>query len=112
MHCTSPMCLGHESAGIVVRLGSKVAAQAAAADAKAAKIISATGQQGGAAAAEAGVIKLGDRVAMEPGETCRMCVDCRSGRYQVRITLHVVTVPISWTRTDLRAHGVCCLPAR
>ena len=29
-------------------------------------------------------LKPGDRVAMEPGAACRICGDCKSGRYEVR----------------------------
>lgn len=71
---TSPMCLGHESSGIIVRLGSNVAAQAAAASK------SQSGQQGTLGKT---ILKLGDKVTVEPGVTCRMCVDCRGGNYQV-----------------------------
>lgn len=53
---TRPMCLGHESSGIVVRLGAK--------------------------ASGAGV-KLGDRVAVEPDRVCRVCTQCRNGHYDV-----------------------------
>ncbi|ODO09782.1 hypothetical protein I350_01999 [Cryptococcus amylolentus CBS 6273] len=28
-------------------------------------------------------LRLGDKVALEPGVTCRMCVDCKSGQYQI-----------------------------
>lgn len=28
-------------------------------------------------------LKVGDRVAMEPGATCRKCEACKSGRYEV-----------------------------
>ncbi len=28
-------------------------------------------------------LKEGDRVAMEPGATCRVCEDCKRGRYEV-----------------------------
>ncbi|PSR90691.1 hypothetical protein PHLCEN_2v4840 [Hermanssonia centrifuga] len=28
-------------------------------------------------------LKVGDRVAMEPGETCRSCEDCKRGRYEL-----------------------------
>ncbi|ORY90163.1 xylitol dehydrogenase [Leucosporidium creatinivorum] len=49
---TSPMILGHESAGIVVKVGSAVTSLAP-----------------------------GDRVAMEPGESCRMCYSCKDGHY-------------------------------
>ncbi|WWC61804.1 chlorophyll synthesis pathway protein BchC [Kwoniella dejecticola CBS 10117] len=53
-----PMCLGHESSGIIVQLGSN----------------SVVGK---------GTIQLGDKVALEPGVTCRMCTDCRGGCYQI-----------------------------
>ncbi|ODQ55818.1 putative alcohol dehydrogenase [Saitoella complicata NRRL Y-17804] len=50
----SPMVLGHESAGIVVEVGEKVKN-----------------------------LKVGDRVAMEPGEPCRYCEYCKRGDYNV-----------------------------
>ncbi|KZP00093.1 xylitol dehydrogenase [Calocera viscosa TUFC12733] len=50
----SPMVLGHESAGIVHSVGSGVTS-----------------------------VKPGDRVALEPGVTCRRCDACKSGRYQL-----------------------------
>ncbi|WVW83832.1 chlorophyll synthesis pathway protein BchC [Kwoniella bestiolae CBS 10118] len=53
-----PMCLGHESAGIIVQLGSN----------------NVVGK---------GALQLGDKVALEPGVTCRMCTDCRGGCYQI-----------------------------
>ena len=31
-------------------------------------------------------LKEGDRVAMEPGATCRVCDDCKRGRYEVTRT--------------------------
>ncbi|TBU45035.1 xylitol dehydrogenase [Dichomitus squalens] len=49
-----PMVLGHESAGIVHKVGSKVTD-----------------------------LKPGDRVAMEPGATCRKCDACKRGRYEL-----------------------------
>jgi len=49
-----PMILGHESAGIVVEVGSKVTN-----------------------------VKVGDKVAMEPEEPCRYCEYCRSGKYNL-----------------------------
>ncbi|OJT04132.1 hypothetical protein TRAPUB_5177 [Trametes pubescens] len=49
-----PMVLGHESAGIVHKVGSGVKN-----------------------------LKVGDRVAMEPGATCRVCHDCKRGRYEL-----------------------------
>ncbi|WRT66294.1 chlorophyll synthesis pathway protein BchC [Kwoniella shivajii] len=53
-----PMCLGHESAGVLVQLGAN-------------------------GLVSKGVLQLGDRVALEPGVTCRMCTDCRGGCYQI-----------------------------
>lgn len=48
------MCLGHESSGKVVKLGPK-----------------ATG------------LKVGQRVALEPGMGCRTCDLCKGGLYEV-----------------------------
>ncbi|GAA5997361.1 NAD(P)-dependent alcohol dehydrogenase [Rhodotorula paludigena] len=48
-----PMVLGHETAALVVKVGRNVTN-----------------------------IKPGDRVALEPGESCRMCPDCKAGHYQ------------------------------
>ncbi|GMK57242.1 hypothetical protein CspeluHIS016_0400760 [Cutaneotrichosporon spelunceum] len=49
-----PMCLGHESSGKVVKLGPK-----------------ATG------------LKVGQRVALEPGMGCRTCDLCKGGLYEL-----------------------------
>ena len=51
---TSPIVLGHESAGIVSAIGSSVRN-----------------------------ICVGDRVAIEPGVPCRHCDNCRSGSYNL-----------------------------
>lgn len=50
------MCLGHESAGIVVAAGK-----------------------------EAGLDgpTIGDRVALEPGVACGICFVCKQGKYEV-----------------------------
>ncbi|OCF40333.1 sorbitol dehydrogenase [Kwoniella heveanensis CBS 569] len=81
-----PMCLGHESAGILVQLGSNVARQAAEARAVAQKL-SENDHQVNTGQAQAvvgqGTLQLGDKVALEPGVTCRMCTDCRGGCYQI-----------------------------
>ncbi|KAI1380467.1 GroES-like protein [Hypoxylon crocopeplum] len=50
----SPIVLGHESAGTVVEVGRKVKN-----------------------------VKVGDRVAIEPGVPCRRCDYCRSGAYNL-----------------------------
>ncbi|KAF2627540.1 hypothetical protein BU25DRAFT_458437 [Macroventuria anomochaeta] len=49
-----PMVLGHESAGIIEKVGDKVK-----------------------------TLKVGDRVAMEPGVPCRRCVRCKEGKYNL-----------------------------
>ncbi|KAF1926208.1 sorbitol dehydrogenase 2, partial [Didymella exigua CBS 183.55] len=49
-----PMVLGHESAGIVEKVGDRVT-----------------------------TLKVGDRVAMEPGVPCRRCVRCKEGKYNL-----------------------------
>lgn len=82
--CSGAMCLGHESAGIVVQLGQNVAAQAAKSDARASELAKTTGDRAKAQNVVGNsALHLGDRVALEPGTTCRMCTDCRMGRYQV-----------------------------
>ncbi|TEB35636.1 xylitol dehydrogenase [Coprinellus micaceus] len=50
----APMVLGHESSGIVTKVGPKVKH-----------------------------LKVGDRVALEPGATCRACDLCKAGRYEL-----------------------------
>ncbi|MDW7656034.1 MAG: NAD(P)-dependent alcohol dehydrogenase [Bacillota bacterium] len=49
-----PFVLGHESAGVVVEAGADVTH-----------------------------LKVGDRVALEPGKTCGQCEFCKSGRYNL-----------------------------
>ncbi|XP_033633795.1 sorbitol dehydrogenase-like [Asterias rubens] len=50
----APMILGHEAAGVVSALGEGVTS-----------------------------LKVGDRVAIEPGVPCRMCSFCKEGRYNL-----------------------------
>ncbi|KAL7728595.1 hypothetical protein ACLKA6_012591 [Drosophila palustris] len=51
---TKPMVIGHESAGVVVKVGSKVR-----------------------------TLDVGDRVAIEPGYPCAKCVLCKEGKYNL-----------------------------
>lgn len=94
INVTSSMCLGHESSGVLVRLGSNVATQAAAADAIASEMSRANGQTKETSRQVVGkrALRLGDKVTVEPGVTCRMCVDCRSGQYQVSFCSVVVRI--------------------
>lgn len=48
------MVLGHESSGIIAKVGSAVT-----------------------------TVKVGDRVALEPGIPCRHCVPCKAGKYNL-----------------------------
>ncbi|ESP05658.1 hypothetical protein LOTGIDRAFT_208637 [Lottia gigantea] len=50
----APMILGHEAAGVVCKLGEGVT-----------------------------TLKVGDRVAIEPGVPCKMCKYCKKGRYNL-----------------------------
>lgn len=50
----SPMVLGHESSGIITRVGCGVTS-----------------------------LKVGDNVALEPGIPCRFCVPCKAGKYNL-----------------------------
>lgn len=59
-----PMVLGHESGGTVVEVGSDVKH-----------------------------LKVGDRVALEPGVMCGECELCKSGKYNLCETLDFMAVP-------------------
>ncbi|KAJ5734789.1 hypothetical protein N7533_013192 [Penicillium manginii] len=59
-----PMVLGHESAGIITQIGSAVT-----------------------------TLKVGDRVAMEPGIPCRRCTPCKSGSYNLCIDMAFAATP-------------------
>lgn len=58
------MVLGHESAGTVISVGSKVT-----------------------------TLKPGDRVALEPGYPCRHCPACLSGHYNLCPDMHFAATP-------------------
>jgi len=60
----APMILGHEAAGVVAKVGSNVQD-----------------------------LKVGDRVAIEPGVPCRMCSYCKSGVYNLCIDMKFCATP-------------------
>ncbi|KAF9055470.1 xylitol dehydrogenase [Hymenopellis radicata] len=61
---TNPMVLGHESSGIIYKVGSNVKN-----------------------------IKEGDRVAVEPGAGCRTCELCKAGRYELCADMKFAATP-------------------
>lgn len=58
------MVLGHESAGVISKVGSAVTS-----------------------------LKVGDRVAMEPGIACRRCEPCKSGKYNLCEDMRFAATP-------------------
>ncbi|XP_035826585.1 sorbitol dehydrogenase-like [Aplysia californica] len=60
----APMALGHEASGIVSELGQGVTS-----------------------------LKVGDRVAIEPGVPCRMCNYCKTGRYNLCVDMKFCATP-------------------
>lgn len=62
--CRSPMVLGHEASGEVVRVGSKVKS-----------------------------LSPGDRVAIEPGVACASCTACSTGRYNLCPAMRFAATP-------------------
>ncbi|KUI57104.1 putative D-xylulose reductase A [Cytospora mali] len=61
---TEPMVLGHESSGIVAQVGEAVE-----------------------------TLKVGDRVAVEPGYPCRRCPNCLAGRYNLCPKMQFAATP-------------------
>ncbi len=61
---TAPMSLGHEAAGTVVAVGAEVTH-----------------------------LRVGDRVAIEPGATCRRCEFCKTGRYNLCASVTFLACP-------------------
>ncbi|KAF2091286.1 GroES-like protein [Saccharata proteae CBS 121410] len=61
---SSPMVLGHESSGVVTRVGSAVKS-----------------------------LQPGDRVAMEPGIPCRYCARCKEGHYNLCFSMRFAATP-------------------
>ncbi|KAI9276906.1 hypothetical protein BDA99DRAFT_494402 [Phascolomyces articulosus] len=73
----APMVLGHESAGIVAKVGPGVKN-----------------------------LKVGDRVALEPGVCCRMCEQCKKGRYNLCPEMaFAATPPIDGTLCNYYKHA-------
>lgn len=60
------MVLGHESSGVIAKVGSLVSH-----------------------------LKPGDRVSIEPGATCRTCVACKEGRYELCPNIRFAATPPS-----------------
>ncbi|KAI6163028.1 xylitol dehydrogenase [Pisolithus thermaeus] len=58
------MVLGHESSGVIAKVGSLVSH-----------------------------LKLGDRVSIEPGAACRTCVACKEGRYELCPSIRFAATP-------------------
>ncbi|KAM5453218.1 hypothetical protein MaudCBS49596_002997 [Microsporum audouinii] len=61
---TEPMVLGHESSGVVTEIGPAVKS-----------------------------LKVGDRVALEPGICCRRCEPCKSGKYNLCVDMVFAATP-------------------
>ena len=77
----APLVLGHESGGTVVEVGKNVTH-----------------------------LKVGDRVALEPGKTCGHCEHCRNGRYNLcKDVVFFATPPVDGVFQEYVAHeaGLC-----
>ena len=76
----APMILGHEAAGVVAKVGSNVQ------DLKVMHSICIGFMKNL-------TLKVGDRVAIEPGVPCRMCSYCKSGVYNLCIDMKFCATP-------------------
>lgn len=73
---TGPLVLGHEAAGTVLEVGSAVKH-----------------------------LKVGDRVALEPGKTCGQCEFCKSGKYNLcKDVVFFATPPVDGVFQEYVAH--------
>lgn len=79
----TPFVLGHECAGVVHQVGSKVKH-----------------------------LKVGDRVALEPGKTCGECEHCKSGKYNLcEDVIFFATPPVDGVYQEYVAHQASlCFP--
>lgn len=74
---TGPMIIGHEAAGVVAKVGAAVS-----------------------------TLKVGDRVAIEPGVPCRLCEHCKTGRYNLCADMvFCATPPYDGNLTRFYAHA-------
>ncbi|KAI8066736.1 sorbitol dehydrogenase-2 [Gongronella butleri] len=72
-----PMIIGHESAGVIAAVGPGVTH-----------------------------LKVGDRVAMEPGVCCRLCDQCKRGNYNLCPDMvFAATPPVDGTLADYYRHA-------
>lgn len=75
--CTGPMVIGHEASGVVCKVGAKV-----------------------------NNLKVGDRVAIEPGVPCRHCEFCKGGNYNLCPEMaFCATPPFDGNLTRYYAHA-------
>jgi L-iditol 2-dehydrogenase len=91
----APLCLGHESAGIVTAVPGDLEANGDLAQSQ----------------ATAASLKVGDRVAMEVGLPCRKCDLCTSGRYNLCPTLRFKSSAKTFPHLDGTLQGVITHPA-
>ncbi|KAE8447695.1 hypothetical protein EG329_010502 [Mollisiaceae sp. DMI_Dod_QoI] len=61
---SNPLIMGHEASGIVHEVGSAVTS-----------------------------LKIGDKIAIEPGQPCRRCKSCKAGRYNLCSTMKFAASP-------------------
>jgi len=72
----TPFVLGHECAGTIIEVGSKVKH-----------------------------LKVGDRVALEPGKTCGECEHCKAGKYNLcEDVIFFATPPVNGVYQEYVAH--------